>query len=178
MTNNQLVRVGIMAQVGRFRSVDGIRLPRGSRAIVRTARGLEVGEVLGDDGSKLCDGELLRAMTDADTLLERRLQKNRNAAFEACAARLLECGSESILLDVEQLFDGRGIYFYFLGEADPLAERLTAELAAAYESEARLQQFAETLESGCGPGCGTEAATGGGCSSCGSCAIAGACGKG
>ena len=173
---NQLVRVGVMAQVGRFRSVDGVRLARGSRAIVRTERGLEVGEVLGADEASPCDGELLRAMTDADTLLEQRLQKNRDAAYEACVRRLGEQGSEAVLLDVEQLFDGRGLYFYFLGAVDPAAERLTAELAEAYEAEARLREFAETLETGCGPGCGTEAATGGGCSSCGACAVASACG--
>ena len=172
----QLVRVGVMAQVGRFRSVDGVRHARGTRVIVRTARGLEVGEVLGEDPATDPDGELLRAMTDADALLEQRLQKNRHAAYEACVGRLAEQGSEAVLIDVEQLFDGQGLYFYFLGGADPAAERLTNELAAAYEAEARLQEFADTLEHGCGPGCGTEAAAGQGCSSCGACAVSGACG--
>ena len=38
------------------------------------------------------------------------------------------------------------------------------------------EEFAKVVEEGCGPGCGTEHATGGGCSSCATgCAVAGAC---
>ena len=35
-----------MGQVGRFAAVDAVRYPRRSRVIVRTRRGLEMGEVL------------------------------------------------------------------------------------------------------------------------------------
>ena len=35
-----------MGQVGRFAAVDAVRYPRHSRVIVRTRRGLEIGEVL------------------------------------------------------------------------------------------------------------------------------------
>ncbi|HWA96869.1 MAG TPA: hypothetical protein VG713_00185, partial [Pirellulales bacterium] len=57
-------------------------------------------------------------------------------------------------------------------------ETVTTELAEVYESQARVQPFAELLEHGCGPGCGTEAASGQGCSNCGAgCAVAQACGK-
>ena len=46
MSHYHLVRVGAMGQVGRFAAVDAVRYPRHSRVVVRTRRGLEVGEVL------------------------------------------------------------------------------------------------------------------------------------
>lgn len=174
---HHLVRVGALASVGRFRSVDGVRFDRGARVVVRTTRGLEVGEVLSHDEPGESDGDLLRRMTDSDELLAERLQRNRQAAYEACVDRLLEIDPTAVLLDVEHLFDGRGLYFYFLGETGRAVEALTAELATAYDAEARFGQFAETLDEGCGPDCGTpDAAGGGGCSSCGSCAVKAACG--
>jgi len=81
------------------------------------------------------------------------------------------------LVDVEHLFDGQGLFFYFLGEPPAEAARLTQQLAETYETTVEFRQFAETLAEGCGPGCGTAAAMGqGGCESCTTCAVAGACG--
>lgn len=175
-----LVRVGAIGHVGRFRAMDGARHVRGVRVIVRTARGLECGEVLADDDATAteADGPLLRRMTVQDELLAERLGRNRDAAYEACVRLLEERGSTATLLDVEHLFDGRGLYFYFLGEADPLGEAISAELADAYDAEAKFGAFADAVENGCGPGCGTAEAengcgTAGGCSTC---AIASACG--
>ncbi|TWT99718.1 hypothetical protein Pla108_06610 [Botrimarina colliarenosi] len=170
-----------MGHVGRFRSADGLGYRRGQRVIVRTARGLECGEVLSDDpGSQAeSDGPLLRRMTDADEMLAERLRRNRDAASEACVRLLAERGSNAVLLDVEHLFDGRGLYFYFLGDVDSTTEAISAELADAYNAEARFGQFADALEQGCGPGCGTAEAengcgTAGGCATC---AVASACSR-
>lgn len=167
-----------MGHVGRFRPVDGLRPRRGERVIVRTDRGLEIGESLTyDDGPGEADGPLLRRFTQQDALLAERLERNRGAAYEACVRLLAERGSASVLLDVEHLFDGRGLYFYYLGEPDPTAEAISAELADAYDATAGFGQFADTLQQGCGPGCGTDSAengcgTPGGCTTC---AVASAC---
>jgi cell fate regulator YaaT (PSP1 superfamily) len=148
--------------------------------IVRTGRGLEIGEVLSpcEDsiGRGSGDGAILRGMTVEDQLLEARLEKNRDRAFEACQQRLSELGIDATLLDVEHLFDGRKLFFYFLGEVTPAIEAVTGELAEAYDVAAQIRQFADTVAAGCGPGCGTEDATGGGCTSCAvGCAVTGAC---
>ncbi len=177
------VRLGVIGHIGRFQSSDAAIYPRSSKVIVKTNRGLEVGEVLScDDQTALQepDGVLLRGMTDSDLMLAERLERNRHAAYESCAALLAEKGSSSILLDVEHLFDGQGLYFYFLGETDPIAQSLTSELATAYDAEARFDQFASALDEGCGPGCGTPEAEGGACGSgggCAGCAVAAACAK-
>ncbi|MCG8448706.1 MAG: PSP1 domain-containing protein [Pirellulales bacterium] len=176
-----LVRYSLLGQIGRFVSTDATRYPRCSRVIVRSRRGLEVGEVVAEplsgETTTEVDGQILRCMTVEDDLLEARLNKHRHEAFHACSAILQENNVEVSLMDVEHLFDGSGLFFYFLGEVPPEAERYTSQLAATYETTVQFRKFAETLAEGCGPGCGTEAAMGqGGCESCTTCAVASACG--
>ena len=182
MFRQHFVRVGALGAVGLFGSATAEGYSRGAHVVCRTRRGLEVGEVLSpvesDRGGEIreADGEVLRRVTVEDNLLIARLEKNRLEAYEACCRRLVEGGSSAILLDVEHLFDGRSLYFYFLGETTPELDSLTAELAVAYEAEAQLAKFAETLTAGCGPNCGTE--EGGGCGSggCSTCSVLSACG--
>ncbi len=177
-----LVRLGAMSNVGRFYAADdGVRYPRASRVVVRTARGMELGEVLSDaDEVPLyqADGKVLRRMTISDELLQARLQKNHEKAYEACAARIAELNLPVTLMDVEQLFDGRNLVFYFLGDPSPELDQITGELADLYDTQVQFRQFAESLAAGCGPGCGTDAAEGGGCgTSCGAgCGVSSACG--
>lgn len=174
------VRVGLHAQVGRFHPADAARYNRSDQVIVRTGRGLEIGQVLAaaESCGGVPDGQLLRGMTPQDHLLAERLRQRRGEAYQACVTLLAERGLDAVLMDVEHLFDGQGLYFHFLGETAPEVEQLTAELAETYEARAQIGRFAETLSEGCGPNCGTEEATGqGGCDSCASCAVASACKK-
>ena len=87
-----------------------------------------------------------------------------------------ENGFKNVLVDVEHLFDGESVFFYFLGKPDPALETLTEQLADTYDRKVRFKKFAESLAEGCGPECGTKE---GGCSSsgCGSCKLSGSCGK-
>ena len=175
-----LVRYSLLGEVGRFVAADAVRYPRNSRVIVRSSRGLEVGEVLTEpvpsESSEQHDGQILRKMTPEDELLVARLEKHRHSAFEACSRLLQDNDVPAALMDVEHLFDGAGLFFYFLGDVPAEAERFTQQLAAAYETTVEFRQFARTLEEGCGPGCGTEEAMGqGGCDHCTSCAVAAAC---
>ena len=171
--------MGVLGHVGRFTSDDAARYPRGQRVIVQTQRGLEIGEVLLPPNGPVAagaDGRILRPMTAEDELLETRLEKNRDEAFAACANRVAELNLPVTLIDVEHLFDGQGLYFYFLGEAPPELAELTEELAQRYEGEVQFRKFTETLEAGCGPDCGTGDA--GGCGDCSSgCALAASCRK-
>ena len=161
--------------MGRFAARDGGAYPRGARVVCRTERGLEVGQVLARlaDESVPAQGSLLRRVTAADDLLLARLEKNRDSAYHACTALLRRRGLQAVLMDVEHLLDGQSLYFYFLGEVTPELEQITAELAETYETKVQFRRFAETLATGCGPDCGTEAAAGGGCASsgCASCAV-------
>jgi cell fate regulator YaaT (PSP1 superfamily) len=176
---HHLVRIGPFGHVGRFATPDGSRVARHARVVCRTSRGLEVGEVLasGCEADGQPDGTLLRRVTVADELLLTRLERHKRQAFHACEQRIRERDLPTVLVEVEHLFDGRGLYFYFLGETTPAIEEITAELAEVYDAEVQFRRFSETLVSGCGPGCGTDEATGSGCGTggCASCAVSGAC---
>jgi cell fate regulator YaaT (PSP1 superfamily) len=176
-----LVRYSLLGHIGRFVSADAIRYPRHARVIVRSPRGLEIGEILStpEPTEQLdeTDGQILRRVTVEDDLLAARLEKHRHQAFTACCDLLAESQIPAVLVDVEHLFDGQGLFFYFLGEVPSSAEPVMQQLADLYETTVEFRKFADTLAEGCGPGCGTEEAMGqGGCASCTSCAVASACG--
>ena len=185
MLGQHWVRHGVLGQVGRFTAADVQRYPRGARVVCRTQRGLEVGEVLAtfdeSAASETCQrpvhGSLLRRVTVEDDLLLARLERNREDAYRACEERLIQRRIPAVLVDVEHLFDGQSLLFYFLGETTPELDEITSELAEVYEARVQFRKFTETLTAGCGPGCGTEDAEHG-CASgaCSSCAVVSACG--
>ncbi|MDA7950459.1 MAG: PSP1 domain-containing protein [Pirellulaceae bacterium] len=184
-----LIRYSCQSFVGLFRAASQQSYVLGDRVLCRSHRGLEVGEILNsvvlDEGALLADslvqqpeGDLLRHLTPSDDLLWQRLEKNKDKAIAECQSWLTEKSPETLLLDVELLFDGSEIYFYFLGEIAPNLHDYLETLSKKYEATMKIESFAQTLEAGCGPGCGTEAATGGcgtGGGGCSTCSIASAC---
>lgn len=174
------IRFGVLGHVGRFAAEGAERFRRGARVVCRTRRGLEVGEVLAPLDAAIRDelhGTVLRRMTVEDDLLLARLDRHRNDAFDACTNRLRERGIPAVLVDVEHLFDGQSLFFYFLGSTTPEIELLTSELAETYEAQVQFRKFTDTLTEGCGPGCGTEEAENGcGTGACSTCAVLSACG--
>lgn len=175
-----LVKIGLMGVVGQFDSPGFDVFPRDARVICRTRRGLEVGTVfclLDDTGdeSVAFDGQILRRPGAEDELIIARLERYRDRAFLACEKLIRDRGLPGVLIDVEHLFDGESVFFYFLGDVDDRLEALTQELAATYDRKVQFRRFAEKLASGCGPDCGTgesQCSTGG----CGSCAVSRSCG--
>lgn len=173
------IRFGVAGYVGRFASEIPAPLRRGSRVVARTSRGLELAEVLGpadelaeeasfEDDS--IDGTIVRPVLETDLLLQTRLDRYRDRAFEACRKWLEAKGLPGTLVDVEHLLDGESLFFHFLGDPPELDAAASEELAGLYEKKIHFRRFAETLEQGCGPGCGTESAVNGcasgGCSTC------------
>ena len=169
------VRIGSLSEI--HASFGSPGLDRGRRVILRTPRGVEVGEVVGPcDQSKPAaagDCQILRPTTEQDDLLIGRLDRHKREAVEACRAELSRCGSTATLLDVDQLFDGGTLVMHFLGPVDAIAESITRNIAERYESIVRSRHFAKLLSDGCGPDCGTKIGEcGGGCTGC---SIASAC---
>ncbi len=91
-------------------------------------------------------GAILRGMTFEDELLQTRLEKHRDAAYHACVTLVRKNHIPVTLMDVEHLFDGKNLYFYFLGDVPPELEALTQKLAATYEAKIQLRQFTEIVE--------------------------------
>ncbi len=176
-----------MGVLGTFEASDFRRYQRDQRVICRTSRGLEWGTVVCDlpppndeTPDQACNsinrpaGDLLRTTTPEDEMILERLDRFRDRAFEECRKILVKRALPVTLVDVEHLFDGESLFFYFLGDTDPRVEAVTAELAEAYDRKVKFRKFAQSLAEGCGPTCGTEES---GCKSsgCGSCALAGTC---
>jgi cell fate regulator YaaT (PSP1 superfamily) len=170
-----LVRVGKLGQIGRFRPLQESALRRGTRVVCRTQRGVEIGQVLGPAELKpstldLADGRLLRRMTVEDEILWGHLQEQADEALNACQQWLNDQNVAGLLIDVEPLLDGKTLYFHFLTEVSPEIQNHLDHLAAIYERSVRESKFAQLLEHGCGPGCGTEEAKNG-CGTKGGCAV-------
>jgi len=174
----QLVRFGVMGQVRPFRGQRGTKFPRGAEVILRTGRGLEKGIVLTTPSSvdAPSDGTILRSLSPNDRLLIERIEQNKQQAVEACERRLRDCNAVATLVDVELLFDGQRLVFYFLGEINAAIEQITEELAEIFETRVQFRRFTTSLLEGCGPDCGTASASGQ-CVDCTSCAAATACSK-
>ena len=118
-------------------------------------------------------------MTVEDELVLARIERRRDSAFAACQTLLNDRRIPATLIDVEHLFDGRGLYFYFLGPSSSELDLLTSELAETYEAEVQFRDFTQAVTDGCGPGCGTDEASGGGCGAgtCSTCSVASFCSK-
>ena len=170
-----LIRVGKLGQVGRFRSAGHSSLRRGARVVCRTDRGIELGQILGpaqltSTTVDVTDGRIVRVMTPEDEILWGHLQQQADMAQQACQQWLSDNSIAGLLIDVEPLMDGKTLYFHFLSDVSPEIQQRLDELAAIYERSVRESKFAQLLEHGCGPGCGTESAKNG-CGSKGGCAV-------
>ncbi len=176
-----LCRLGIYGQVGRLSSTEARSLQRGDAVLTRTARGLEMAEVLAilHANPGALDGTILRKFGPEDYLLRERLQELSGQAFGECQQWIAQQGLHDVLLDVEPLMDGRTLYFHFLGEVTPALNAHLTSLVEIYQEKVAESQFAKLLEHGCGPGCGTEEK--GGCGAdqqgCAVCVVASACKK-
>jgi len=181
------VRIGSLGEV--HLAECPLELPRGRRVIARTARGVELAEILRSlpdsvpnqpsvpepvtTTTRKPTAAILRATTEEDELLIRRLERHKRKAMEACRIALAESASQTVLLDVDQLFDGGTLIMHFLGPVDDLAESITRDISERYEAIVRSRHFSKLLREGCGPECGEKE---GGCGSkCGGCAVASAC---
>jgi cell fate regulator YaaT (PSP1 superfamily) len=175
-----LVGYGLRGDFGRFRPTRLLECRRGDRVVVRTSRGLEVGEVLREATDRHARflpnttvGALLRAAADED---ERRHEAQRGRAgalFDRARSLAGELGLPLEPLDAEVLFEGDYAVLHQLRWAEcdvrPFVSTLSREFALRLEL-ADLAAPAPEEAPGCGRcgpgGCGS-CGSGGGCGSCG-----------
>lgn len=194
MKRSFLVRYGIMSQVGRFQPErDDEDFPRGHEVIVRTERGLEIGEVLGPAQSKAAQESpyrLVRRASDEDRQRQSEREPRRGELLALCDGIFREGTWPIDLIDVEVLPARPGekelAVVHYLGthglDTEGLVEILEARSGVAWrfqpagrdeEPEAQEAQEAcsrcgSTGSGGCGSSGGQEK------TGCSSCALAGA----
>lgn len=168
-----LVTYGRGSYLGRFLPEEETAFRRGQRVLVRTARGLELGEVMCPADTPFArqvanepSGGLLRLASAADEHRESHLQLRGEELLAQAQHIAIQMGLPIALFDVEMLFDGSSAILHVVHWAECDATPLLENLSRAYAVSVKLHDDSRRpATGGCGkPGCGSE---GGGCSSCG-----------
>ena len=184
-----VVSHGKSGVIGVFTLTSAVTLARGQKVIVKTNRGIEIGEVLGPASVQQARlfgatsaGILLRPYSSEDESRRLELAQLEQQIFDDARTRVARDVVEIDILDVDLFFDGIQAIVQFVGK-----DTDTEKLADAIERDFRLTIRLENLavapapdehdhEHRCDkPDCGkeggggcTSCSTGGGCSSCGS----------
>ncbi|MCI0685301.1 MAG: hypothetical protein L0Y71_24650 [Gemmataceae bacterium] len=195
VSDQYVVAFGKSGGLGCFTVIEPLELERGDQVVVRTPRGLELGEVLGQATLRQArligaqaSGDILRRASGEDRAAMPRLQQQAEDLFAATRAAAARLALPVQILDVEMLLDGRHALVQFVGGGDADVTKLVETLSIQGSIQGELQIRFENLagphvehddhsHGGCDkPDCGrvngaggcATCATGGGCSSCGS----------
>jgi hypothetical protein len=180
-----LVRYGLMGHVGWFVLDAGFGpgVERGRAVVVRTSRGVELGEVLVIPETSNRDGRsraaedsvgafrVLRSADDDDLALGREVEGLRESRFEACRRIVSEAGWPLELIDVEPLLDHTTVLHY-VGFDDLDLGPIRARFRASCEFDVGFEDLRADLASATPPppasaprkgGCGDCDCGAGGC---------------
>jgi len=149
MDTQYIVRFGAMRFLGVFTSTrEGDRYKRGDRVIVRTERGLEVGEVLMEASERVLahlndapGGQILRLMTADDEREAARIRRQATQEIEVCERIVAELGLQMDLVDVEHIFGGERIIVYYLADGRVDFRELVKRLAAEFHTRIEMRQI-------------------------------------
>ena len=144
-----VVRYGSMRHLGEFSSKRQHVIKRGMDVVVRTDRGVEFGIVLCEANDKTNEylgenvrtGRILRIASDED---RRSLEEvsDREKSFFAEAGRMItDQRMQMQLVDVEQVFGGERIVFYYLAEKRVDFRELVKGMAREFNARIEMRQI-------------------------------------
>jgi cell fate regulator YaaT (PSP1 superfamily) len=176
-----LVSYGRRGDFGRFRPVRPLACRRGDRVVIRTSRGLEVGEVLREATERHARflpntsvSALLRSTAAEDERQEEEMRRRAGRLYERGRDLAAALSLPLELLDAEVLLDGANAVLHQLRWAECDVRPFVSTLSREFEVQLALAELAAPAEEKhpgcghCGPGgCGS-CGSGGGCGSCGS----------
>jgi cell fate regulator YaaT (PSP1 superfamily) len=143
-----IVRHGVMRFLGDFEPGEGVACGRGSRVLARTERGLEVGDVLCEVTPQAMamiteptHGQIVRLLTPEDQVAADGLREKERKEFEACTRFVQQKQLQMALVDVEHLFGGERIVFYFLSEKRVDFRELVKDLAREFQTRIEMRQI-------------------------------------
>jgi cell fate regulator YaaT (PSP1 superfamily) len=143
-----IVRHGAMRFLGEFTRAPDAAADRGDTVVLRTDRGTEVGEVLcpatPQAVAALPDptrGELLRVATAADHEKLRQIRESRDKDYAAAARLINHHRLPMQMVDVERLFGGERIVFFFLSENRVDFRELVKSMAREFHTRIELRQI-------------------------------------
>jgi len=143
-----VVRHGVTRNLGEFTTTGGALFLRGSDVVIRTDRGHEVGHVLCPAVPQAVkqlveptSGQILRTLTAEDRQRLERLREQQRADYDAGVNLIGQRRLQMELVDVERLFGGERVIFYFLAEKRVDFRELVKDLARELASRIELRQI-------------------------------------
>lgn len=143
-----IVRHGVMRFLGDFEPGEGIVFHRGSRVLARTDRGLEMGDVLCETSPRSMEmiaepthGQIIRLLTADDQEAAGRLKEKERQEFDVCQRFIQQRQLQMALVDVEHLFGGERVIFYFLSEKRVDFRELVKDLAREFQTRIEMRQI-------------------------------------
>ncbi len=147
MAANWIVRHGAMRFLGEF-DAEGRDYPRSAEVVVRTERGLELGQTLCEATPRVVQmladptrGRIVRVLTDQDRAERERLREAEGRELESCGRFVAQRKLQMELVDVEHLFGGERIVFFFLAEKRVDFRELVKDLAREYQTRIEMRQI-------------------------------------
>ncbi|MFO0848879.1 MAG: regulatory iron-sulfur-containing complex subunit RicT [Gemmataceae bacterium] len=143
-----LVRHGAMRFLGVFAAPAGYAFRRGEPVVLKTDRGLEVGDPLAAATPQAVanvpdptTGEIVRAMTADDRAKLAQLAALQAKEFAAAEQLIAKHKLAMQLVDIEHLFGGERIVFYFLAESRVDFRELVKSMAREFHTRIELRQI-------------------------------------
>jgi cell fate regulator YaaT (PSP1 superfamily) len=143
-----IVRHGSMRFLGEFTAAAGSGFARGQDVVVRSDRGHELGRVLCEATPRAVQliaeathGHIVRRVTPDDHPAINKLRQRECDAFEACQRFIAQRKLQMDLVDVESLFGGERVIFYFLAEKRVDFRDLVKDLARAFQTRIEMRQI-------------------------------------
>jgi cell fate regulator YaaT (PSP1 superfamily) len=143
-----IVRHGAMHLLGEFSAPGDTSFSRGTRLVVRTERGQEIGHLLCPATSQAVAylpeptrGEIVREMTEDDRQREEQIRLHSRVQYDTAARLISEHHLPMQLVDVENLFSGERIIFYFLAEKRVDFRELVRSMAREFQTRIELRQI-------------------------------------
>jgi cell fate regulator YaaT (PSP1 superfamily) len=148
MAASYIVRHGAMRFLGEYETVEGMAFSRLDSVVIRTERGLEVGEVLGESNKRAMDliaeptrGKIVRPLKPEDRVTADQVKEAERREFEACRTFIADRQLQMELVDVEHVFGGERIVFYFLSEKRVDFRDLVKDLAREFQTRIEMRQI-------------------------------------
>ena len=144
-----VVRYGSMRHLGEFASKRQHAIKRGLDVVVRTDRGVEFGIVLCEANGKTNEylgdnvrtGRILRIASDEDRRSLQEVSEREKTFFAEAGRMIAEQRMQMQLVDVEQVFGGERIVFYYLAEKRVDFRELVKGMAREFNARIEIRQI-------------------------------------
>ena len=149
MAKKYVVRYGTMRFLGEFSTKGADEFRRGNQVVVRSHRGTEWGEVLCEANDRTRaylgkddpSGKILRLAMQEDEKTRTEGWQREQESFVGGKETIAEMKLAMQLVDVERLFGGERIIFYFLSESRVDFRELVKNLAQKFNARIEMRQI-------------------------------------